>query len=414
MAEKPDDQVTIDEKIAKGKELFGRGARNFYVKCYVDAADDLSEAAKLYGEAYGIDGDELGEVYLLYAKALIAIGQDENKLIEVPEEDEEENDEPAEEDDGEIENVNNENSIQEKTNGHSDEQKENEPEAGPSSGVSNSNENSNDVAEEENENEEEGSNLEVAWEVLQNAALIFQRQEDKGLKNLLEVYNEMAGISMENGNFTLALDDFSRALNTFDCIEDSEKNDRIAAEIHYKIGLCQSMEKAYDEAVKAFQKAHDLIAEVIEKEKAKTEQNDDILANIKDLEETQQEIMNKITEIGEVKADEIEQVKRELTKLYGVNGNDPGAGCSSSSTIPTVAATSSSTKSPEAEKPKPTDISHLIKRKKPDSDAVENSPAKKKIIETSPEENKPTAIPIEVQEEKVVEETATVQVAVDN
>jgi hypothetical protein len=104
MAEKPDDQVTMDEKIARGKELFGRGARNYYVKCYVDAADDLSEASKLYSEAYGVDGDELGEIYLLYAKALIAIGQDENKLIEVPEENEDEEEgegeEPAEEDDG--------------------------------------------------------------------------------------------------------------------------------------------------------------------------------------------------------------------------------------------------------------------------------------------------------------------------
>lgn len=101
MAEKPEDQVTIDEKIAKGKELFGRGARNYYVKCYGDAADDLSEASKFYSEAYGVDGDELGEIYLLYAKALVAVGQDENKLIEVPEneDDEEDDDEPAEEDD---------------------------------------------------------------------------------------------------------------------------------------------------------------------------------------------------------------------------------------------------------------------------------------------------------------------------
>lgn len=100
MAEKPEDQVSLEEKIQQGKELYGRGCRNYYVKCYTDAADDLSEACKLYGEAYGVDGDELGDVYLLYAKALIAVGQDENKLIEVPENDE---DEPPEEDDGDTE-----------------------------------------------------------------------------------------------------------------------------------------------------------------------------------------------------------------------------------------------------------------------------------------------------------------------
>lgn len=96
MAEKPEDQISREEKIAKAKELYGLGCRNYYVKKYSDAADDLSEASKLLGEEYGVDGDELGEVYLLYAKALIAIGQEENKLIEVPENDgeDEDDDEP--------------------------------------------------------------------------------------------------------------------------------------------------------------------------------------------------------------------------------------------------------------------------------------------------------------------------------
>lgn len=87
MAEKPEDQFSSEEKIAKGKELYARGCRNFYVKSYIEAADDLSEASKLLGEEYGVAGDELGDVYLMYAKALVAIGQDENKLIDVPEED---------------------------------------------------------------------------------------------------------------------------------------------------------------------------------------------------------------------------------------------------------------------------------------------------------------------------------------
>jgi nuclear autoantigenic sperm protein len=100
MAEKPEDLINNEDKIARAKELFAIGTRNYYVRSYSEAADDLAEASKLFGEVYGVDGDELGEIYLLYAKALIAIGQEENKLIEVPEEDEDE-DEPVEEDDGE-------------------------------------------------------------------------------------------------------------------------------------------------------------------------------------------------------------------------------------------------------------------------------------------------------------------------
>lgn len=303
-----------------------------------------------------------------------------------------------------------EQSPTEKSNGHDN--GTSEPQPGPS-GTATATENgdSNDSEENENENEnegegegeEEGGNLEVAWEVLQNAALIFQRQEEKGLAKLLDVYTEMANISIENGNFEIALDDYNRALTTFSCLEDADKNERIAAEIHYKIGLCQSMLKLYDESVKSFQKASDILASVIEIEKTK-EQTEDTAANIKDLEETLQEIQNKIVEIGDVKAEEVEKVKSELAKLYaGVNGQSAdGAGTSSSG----AGSSSSTAKSPETDKPKPTDISHLIKRKKPDTE-VESSPAKKQIVETSPGEKK--ALP--VQEEKVVEENPSVQVA---
>lgn len=95
MAEKPEDQFSSEEKVAKAKELYARGCRNYYVKSYSEAADDLSEACKIFGEEYGVDGDELGDVYLLYAKALCAVGQEENKLIDVPEEDDDEDEEEA-------------------------------------------------------------------------------------------------------------------------------------------------------------------------------------------------------------------------------------------------------------------------------------------------------------------------------
>lgn len=286
----------------------------------------------------------------------------------------------------------------EKTNGHSE-----TPAEDPQPGTSNSNDNegSNDAQETENDDAEDGGNLEVAWEVLQNAVVIFERQEKEGLKNLMEVYIEMAGISLENGNFEASMKDFNRALDVFEDLEDADQNPRIAAEIRYKIGLCQSMEKQYDESVKSFQAAADLIADVIAKEKERDEKEKDEEA-IADLEEMRQEILNKITEIGETKAEEIEMVKREMMKMYGPAvgaASSDGAGSSSS-------AGGSSRKSPEeAIKPKPTDISHLIKRKKPDGDsAVEESPAKKKAVETSPGEK--VAVPVE----KVAEEVETVQV----
>jgi len=203
----------------------------------------------------------------------------------------------------------------------------------------------------------------------------------------------MAGISIENGNFSVALEDYARALAIFDRIEESERNYRIAAEIHYRVGLCQTLEKIYDESVKSFQKAHDLLSDVIEKEKSK-EQTDEIVANIKDMEETKQEILNKINETDDVKADEVEKVKKELAKFYSkMNGTADNTNDQHSSETPK-------------------DISHLVKRKKPDvSDSnVESSPAKKQVIET---EEVITAIPAD-DEKKKIDEEETVQPAIEN
>ena len=200
----------------------------------------------------------------------------------------------------------------------------------------------------------------------------------------------MAGISIENENFAVALEDYARALATFDRIEESQKNYRIAAEIHYKVGLCQTLEKSYDESIKSFQKAHDLMSDVIEKEKSK-EQTDEVAANIKDMEETKQEILNKINETGDIKTDEVQKILKELSKFYSkMNTDDPKEQSSESAS----------------------DISHLIKRKKPDvpDSSIESSPAKKQAIET---EEAITAVPVDGEKKKIEEEEA-VQPAIDN
>jgi len=301
----------------------------------------------------------------------------------------------------------------EKVNGHSadgEKSQTEEPQPGPSSGAA---ESSNDASDQDQEEATEDGNLELAWEVLQNAAAIFERKGTSAFVKLMDVFIEMAGISLENGNCDDALKDFQRALDVFDDLEESDQNKRIAAEVYYKMGLCQALIKVYEESFKSFQQAADLIAEVIAVEKARPAQTDDVLETIKDLEETQQEILNKITEVEGTKTEEIEQVKKEMSKMFGPATTADGAGSSSSAAVASGSGSSQTQKTPETDKPKPTDISHLIKRKKPDSNDVEESPAKKKAVETSPGEKisvdvKPAA------EDKLQDEPATVQVVLDD
>lgn len=404
MAEKSETLVTKDDKVAEAKELFGRGSRNFYMKQYSDAADDLSACCTIYSELHGPTAEECGVPYLLYAKSLTALGKDENNLI-VPGEDEEGEDDGDGDGDGDEEDGDEEegedggedasdgkasedkDKSEEKSSEKADSAKEvveaasstdaeKEPQPGPStsSGVEQT------AESEDGEEEKGGGNLEVAWEILELAVKIFEAQGEKSYENLSECYSELAGISLENSHFNEAINDYKKSLAVYR--KTGKSDNRMFAEVHYKVGLCHLMVNDFEDSIKSFREACSELDKVIEQEKAK-EQNDDTKATIKDLEETKQEIAEKISEAEETKKSSIEAVKRELSKIIvpgeTTNGFDVGAGPSGTST---TNGTSSGSSSKTAEKP--TDISHLIKRKKPDttSTEVEGSPAKKTAVES--------------------------------
>lgn len=75
--------------MARAKELFSCGSRNYYVRAYAEAVDDLSEACTILAEECGATADECANPYLIYAKTLIALGKDANKVVDVPDEEEE-------------------------------------------------------------------------------------------------------------------------------------------------------------------------------------------------------------------------------------------------------------------------------------------------------------------------------------
>ncbi|XP_058447377.1 protein NASP homolog isoform X2 [Malaya genurostris] len=405
MAEKSEVLVTKEEKIAEAKELFGRGSRNYCMKQYSDAADDLSSCCTIYSELYGPTAAECGEPYLVYAKALIALSKEENNLL-VPEEgaegeddgadDDEEGGEDEGEDEGEDGNEEEEEEKEkqseeagENTEKTSNENKEatkdenptasstsveNEPQPGPS--TSNGTEQHEET--EEGEDEKGGSSLQVAWEILELAVKIFEDQADKSPTNLSECYMELANISFENSNYSLAVNDYKKSLEIYGKI--GEPNSRLIAEIDYKVGLCHMMLNEFPESIKFFREACAELSKVIEQEKAK-EQTEETRATIKDLEETMQEIIERSREVEETTKTSIEELKRELSKIIvktgTANGTEvPGELVSSSSSSNGV---SSGSKAAD----KPNDISHLIKRKKPDTTEteVEGSPAKKTAVE---------------------------------
>ncbi|XP_039151299.1 protein NASP homolog [Drosophila simulans] len=441
------------EKILKGKELFSQGSRNFLVKSYDEAADELSQVCQLYEEVYGELADELGQPLLLYAKALIAMALDENKVIDVP-------DEAADDDDDEDVDDDEEESAEDGAAKKEEKKDTKEAENGASSSngkeldtikegsdeadstgeaeqaqsdekpskkvptgvdeVSSSNggggaavndderpstsngevtascSNGAAAAGEEEPEEEEGvsGSLQLAWEILEAAAQIFSRQGLSGLPYLAEVQTELANIEFENGILEAAREDYEKALKIHG--ELPTRNRRALAELHYKIGLTYLMQQLNKEGATALRQSSVLIEEEIAEIKGKNEPSERDRNNMLDLEETKQEILAKIQEIEEMQAQTIAEVRAALDSyIKPMSSGDAAAASSSSSSSANGAASSSSSSSSKgaaaassstisSSSAKPTDITHLIKRKKPEDPSSEAealcSPAKRAAV----------------------------------
>ncbi|XP_033164132.1 protein NASP homolog [Drosophila mauritiana] len=439
------------EKILKGKELFSQGSRNFLVKSYDEAADELSQVCQLYEEVYGELADELGQPLLLYAKALIAMALDENKVIDVPDEAADDDDEDVDDDEEESaedgaakkeekkdakdaengasssngkeldtikEGSDEADSTGEAEQAQSDEKPSKKVPTGVDE-VSSSNggggavvndderpstsngevtascSNGAAAAGEEEPEEEEGvsGSLQLAWEILEAAAQIFSRQGLSGLPYLAEVQTELANIEFENGILEAAREDYEKALKIHG--ELPTRNRRALAELHYKIGLTYLMQQLNKEGATALRQSSVLIEEEIAEIKGKDEPSERDRNNMLDLEETKQEILAKIQEIEEMQAQTIAEVRAALDSyIKPMSSGDAAAASSSSSSSANGAASSSSSSSKGAaaassstissSSAKPTDITHLIKRKKPEDPSSEAealcSPAKRAAV----------------------------------
>ncbi|GAB0099814.1 Protein NASP homolog [Sergentomyia squamirostris] len=337
------------EEIEKAKELFSSGTRNYYVKDYDHAVEDLSQVCTLYSDVYGSTADELGAPYFLYAKALIGLAQNEVKLIDIPEGEESEDsqsescgEEVKEEEEPEEEATP---SIEEKLPEAEKKEKEFEDD------------DDDDEVEEEGskpvKEEDEITNLQLAWEILELAVTIFTNRGESGKSQLAECRVELAGISFENNTYEEAVRDYVKARDILVTLPDT--NQRHMAELYYKLGLCQMMVNSYSDSIASLNSACDCLDKVIAENKEKGTTEDEITELIAELEDTKKDISCKIEEIRASKMAVLEDLTKKCTQPAEKSDKSPAASSEASSTV---------TVKRSATAQEPTNINHLIKRKK--------------------------------------------------
>ncbi|XP_041127341.1 histone-binding protein N1/N2-like isoform X2 [Polyodon spathula] len=224
--------------------------------------------------------------------------------------------------------------------------------------------------------EEEVGNLQLAWEMLEIAKVIYKRKESKEDQLFAaQAHLKLGEISVESGNYPQATEDFQECLAIQK--QHLEPHSRLLAETHYQLGLVFGYINQYSKAIEHFNHSVEVIEsrlamlkEVIDKAKS----DESVLEDKKEMEEIKlllPDIREKIEDAKEgqktgkaASAAILETLSGGSTS--GFSGENSGT---SASMIPVKAAeVASSSKSVS-------DISHLIRKKrKPE----EESPTKEK------------------------------------
>lgn len=272
--------VTIDPQNKNSDELIKQGITAYYMQNYPAAVQALSLASELLVAEHGAKHDSLGDVYFYYGKALLELSREESQplgdaVTKNIEEDSDSDEADTEEDNPEEVKV--ESSSEEKL-----------PES--------------DTTE---ETEEEPTDLQLAWEVLELAKIIYENRGESGKKKLAETLVVLGEVSLESENFPTAVSDIKSGLEIMNQL--TEKNQRILAQTHYKLGIALSTNAQMDEAVEQFTSSLHMLKSRIQelkkedKEKHKTE--------ITQMEELIPEIEEKISDTKNLK-DEVEVVEK--------------------------------------------------------------------------------------------------------
>lgn len=377
MEEKPCSSSAADSSVdvaEEAKKLIGTGNRHLVMGDVVSAVSVFQEACAMLAEKYGDTADECGEAFFLCGKSLLELARMENTVLGnalegVPEESCEEGEK---QDDSKIESADN----LDDDDGDDEEEEEDEEEEG-------------EGKDEDKESEEEVGNLQLAWEMLEVAKVIYKRKESKDDQLMAaQIFLKLGEVGAESGNYPQALEDFKECLALQ--LKHLPSHSRLLAETHYQLGTTFSYTSQYSQAIEHFTKSIAVIEsrlamlqEVIDKaegaEGAKEERNE--------LEELKQ-LLPEITE----KVEDAKESQRTAAAASEAIHQTLG-GASTSSAFPTEnGGPSSSTASQIAVKPADggssaaaSDISHLVrkKRKPEDESPKKDSDAKKVKQETT-------------------------------
>ncbi|XP_014024346.2 histone-binding protein N1/N2 isoform X4 [Salmo salar] len=363
--------------MAEAKKLIGAGNRHMVMGDVVSAVHVFQEACGMLAARYGDTADECGEAFFLCGKSLLELARVENTVLGnalegVPEESSEEEGEGEKPDTSKFESADN---------------------------LEDDDDDDDDGEGTAEDKEEEVGNLQLAWEMLEVAKVIYKRKENKEDQLMAaQAYLKLGEVGAESGNYPAAVEDFQDCLSLQ--LKHLPPHSRLVAETHYQLGMTYCITGQYSQAiqhysssVKVIESRLAMLQEVIDKAegedgaKEKTELEElkqllpDVAEKVEDAKESQSMAGSASVAIQQTLAgaSTLPAFPSSSSSAFAENG---GSSCSSAfgtSQIPVRSAADGASSSKSA-----SDISHLVRKKrKTEESPVKDTDAKKTKQETT-------------------------------
>ncbi|XP_037326234.1 nuclear autoantigenic sperm protein isoform X5 [Pungitius pungitius] len=215
--------------VEEANKLIGTGNRHLVMGDVVSAVSVFQDACSMLAAKYGDTADECGEAFFLCGKSLLELARMENSVLGnalegIPEESEEEEQPHS----SKIESANNLDDDDD-----DDDEDEDEEKSGP------------------DKEEDDVGNLQLAWEMLEVAKVIYKRKEGKDDQLMAaQAYLKLGEVSAESGNYSQALEDFQECLALQ--LKHLAPHSRLLAETHYHVATTLCYMDQYSQAIQHY------------------------------------------------------------------------------------------------------------------------------------------------------------------
>jgi len=375
----PVKEKTPAEVMESASQLLVTGKRNLLVSDVPSAVTVLAQACEMLSSKFGETAKECAEAYFYYGKSLLELSRMEsgvlgNALDGVPEEDDGANDSKIEDpgkmtedekekitdqvvealdenaeslekqkefktkDDGSSKSTDStDTSAKPEDEGMEKDKKEGATEDEQGDEVSSMDEGTEDEEEGTEEGTEEGkaeeeikddepSNLQLAWEMLELAKVVYTKQIESGeLENKAQIEERLCStiislgeVSIENENYAQAVEDLKACLSKQDSLP---KDSRIVAETHYQLGVSQGYNNQFEDAVSSLNTAINILKVRIKNLKESSSVSDDMKKEITELETLIPEIEEKIDDTKNME----KESKKKKEEQASVSASDEKA-----------------------------------------------------------------------------------------